>query len=192
MNEKDDRSWFEENEDVQAWIPYEEGDGIRFKYSSLYRTHGEKVRTFGSFSMRYEFPVPPDFIELVDDHVEGGFDGAYRVAMDGGNRIAWWKFFFADLTVVSDEMLEAIGRESYVDHVIAEHRSLFVSPEGTMRFVPFGKADRFGPSDEGSPGFLAFDRAGRVFFLAPNRDAPLQIAESFREMLIYAIFMHYG
>ncbi|BCX46996.1 hypothetical protein HAHE_09040 [Haloferula helveola] len=188
-------NWFFENAGVQAEVPFDFDTGIQFKYWSTYPNDVEKQRVLAAFSDRYGVSLPEDFKQLIGDVVEGGFDGTYQVAMDGENSIEWWRLLsFGDPAVAGAPQSEAGTDTYFAATILEENPSLFHGVDGSLLYVPFGRAYRFGPSDTGTSGFLAFDllTPGRIVWVATGSDAPVVIGESFRAMLEQSTFLHYG
>jgi hypothetical protein len=189
--------------------PFDPKGGIWFKHGRIYSDRDAQI---AEFEDAIGLKLPHDFLEIIGEYCEGGFDGHYRVYFKGGVEIQWHHLLLIKLAdevdVDQQEMLAnlfgakpelaafanqfaTVGRNSL--KLIRAKPKLFGKPGGLRRF-PFGEAYESRSPDEMTKGYLAFDatRDNLVVFVPEAGGEEREIARSFREMMLGSSFVFYG
>lgn len=187
------------DEDVPTETPFNLEQGIWFKYGRLYTDREGQIR---SFQNKCGFVLPADFLSLIGDYAEGGFDGWYQVKKNQLGSIVWKHLLLMRLPIRVDLEYEEMyaklpGREgstSIVLKLLEQKRSLFYSSNGELAFFPFGRATIFRPDDTGADGFLVFDLKSEnsVRYISEEDPKNVPIARSFSEMMAGSVFQFFG
>lgn len=189
--------------------PFDPAAGIWFKYGRVYLERDSQI---AAFEDAIGFNLPSDFLEMIGEYCEGGFDGHYRVYFKDGVEIQWHHLLLIKLAdevdVGQQEMLAkmfgakpelaafanqfaTVGHDSL--KLIRAKPKLFGKP-GDIRRFPFGEAHEFRSPEEMSRGYLAFDPShnNTVVFVPEVGGKEREIAGSFREMMLGSSFAFYG
>jgi hypothetical protein len=163
--------------------PFDPAGGIHLKYGRIYTSRDQQLAAFERLT---GFTLPPDFLEMIGEYCEGGFDGHYRVYFKDGVEVQWHHLLL---------MKEADESDTHGHDTVALLRTtpkLFNDAAGLALF-PFveGYVARGSTMDK---GYLAFDirRQCAIAFVSQSGSAPIYIAESFREMMLASCFVFYG
>lgn len=188
--------------------PFDPTAGIWFKHGRLYT---ERDAQIAAFEKATGFKLPLDFLEMIGEYCEGGFDGHYRVYFKDNVEIQWHHLLLMKLADECDvsmqdelaklmgakpELAELAGRFQTVGYdslkLISAKPQLFGKP-GNMSLFPFGEASEFHPPDDTTQGYLAFDvgHDNSIVFVAKDGKRR-EIAGSFREMMLGSSFVFYG
>jgi hypothetical protein len=175
-----------EDDDHFTESPFDTERGIAFKYGRSYMDSKQtKVR---DFEKQFKITLPTDFLDLIDDWCEGGFDGFYRVLNDAGMEVVWTHLM---LMKVRDE-------HDHPEHdpqvALDRYRSTFFR-NNVMKFFPFGEAffTRKGDEPARGDGFLVFDleNAYAVRFAGIN-SFNVAVAPTFSRMMKESTFLVFG
>jgi hypothetical protein len=192
-----------------AITPFDPKAGIWFKHGRVYSDRDSQI---AEFEDAIGFKLPNDFLEMIGEYCEGGFDGHYRVYFRNGVEVQWHHLLLIKLAdevdVEQQEMLAKLlaakpelaafaNHYATVGHdslkLIRAKPELFGTPGGIRRF-PFGEAYETDSSKEMTKGYLAFDakRDNMVVFMPETGGEEKEIARSFREMMLGSSFVFYG
>lgn len=177
-----------EDEDFVS-IPFDPAEGIHFKYGTSYADPAVEQATFEA---HYGIRLPRDFVKMIGDWCEGGFDGWYRVIEGKFGRVVWHHLLLMKLAS-KEERADRMLAPRNIDHVLKKHAQLFRTPAGERIHFPFGEALVIESSRE-IEGYLAFDLRDSmaIVFLLSDGGEPRPIADTFGAMMSGATFEHFG
>ena len=143
--------------------PYDPARGLLFKHGRLYADRNKQVAAFERVT---GYKLPRDFLEMIGEYCEGGFDGYYRVYFKNGVEIQWHHLLLmkladaideshqdamAKLIAARPELAELADRFQAVGHdglkLIRAKPALFGKPGG-IRLFPFGDACELRSADD--------------------------------------------
>ncbi|HEY7117438.1 MAG TPA: hypothetical protein VH475_12695 [Tepidisphaeraceae bacterium] len=164
--------------------PFDPGAGIKFKYGRIYTDRDRQITEFQNAT---GYLLPSDFLEMIGEWCEGGFDGHYRVYFKDGVEVQWHHLLLMKL---ADEH-DMAGHDAL--KLIRAQPKLFGHPPD-LRLFPFGEACEFRSPVEMTKGYLAFNasQGNGVVFVAEGSGRQRDIADSFRAMLLGSDFVFYG
>jgi hypothetical protein len=164
--------------------PFDPNAGICFKYGRVYT---DRNRQIADFEKATGYRLPSDFLEMVREYCEGGFDGYYRVYFQNGVEIQWHHLLLMKLADDHD----TFGHDAL--KLIRARPELFGKP-GEIRMFPFGEACKLQSPNHLTKGHMAFDAShdNRVMFVPESGGKGTGIAGSFREMMLGSSFVFYG
>ena len=157
---------------------------VWFKYGRLY---ADRARQVEALERVVGFRMPANFLELLGNFCEGGFDGYYRVYRDEREDVIWRHLL---VMKVADEV---DGPQFDTIRLLRERVDLF-GEMGGLRLFPFGRASVWRSNQDGEEGYLAFDveRGNEVVFVTEDGKKRIKIAGNFAEMVKKAYFVHEG
>jgi hypothetical protein len=173
-------------------IPFDSSQGIAFKYGTNYSNAAQEI---AAFEQHHGIKLPADFVRMIGERCEGGFDGSYRVASGDFGRISWWTMLLMRLPDAVDRQTQA-GSEAgpmIIDDLLAKHPANFRDESGRLIRFPFGRA--CSGTEEGEvTGHLAFDLRDSmaVIFVPLDGRPPHRIAATFERMMFSAALEFYG
>ena len=188
------RGWDMTNQDAEdsdleyTETPFDPERGIWFKYGSVF---ADKEREIAEFEEKLGLSLPRDFVELIGEYCEGGFDGWYRVARGGYGTVVWQHLLLMRVSKPTD--VEYLSKKNVAAWTIYEYRHLFA--EGPLlRYFPFGEAACFRDDGSGDKGFLVFDRRDNdaVKYVSQAGPKVVPLARTFTEMMHNSFFQFFG
>lgn len=163
--------------------PFDPARGILFKYGRMFRDRDRQVE---EFERAIGAELPADFLELIGEYCEGGFDGFYRVYFQDGVEVGWTHLLLMKHPDEHD------SRKHDTLQLLRVKAKVFFDEQG-LAFLPFGEACI--PSDvTRNEGYLAFDvrNAGAVVYVPESGGPRIVVATSFREMMVRSQFVFFG
>lgn len=198
-SESDHDSWGDEE---GFWeTPFNLEDGIRFKFGMSFINREAEI---AKFEEHLGFALPADFLNMIDDWCEGGFDGWYKVKKVEFGTINWDHLLLMRLPIAVDyewdEDLKALpGMKGFATHIttrlLEQNPSLFYTTLELISYFPFGTAICYKPADKtGTSGYLVFDRENenKVRYVSNEEPRYLEIADTFSEMMANSVFESFG
>jgi hypothetical protein len=173
-------------------VPFDPSQGIAFKYGTNYSNAAQEI---AAFEQHHGIKLPADFVRMIGEWCEGGFDGSYRVASGDFGRISWWSMLLMRLPDAVDRKTQA-GSEAgpmISDDLLAKHPANFRDKSGKLIRFPFGRA--YCGADEGeAAGHLAFDLLDSmaIIFITLDGSPPRRIAATFEQMMLNSALEFYG
>lgn len=187
------------DDEVPTETPFDPKQGIWFKTGRLFMGRESQLK---SFDAHCAFSLPEDFLALIGDYAEGGFDGWYEVKKGEFGSIVWNHLLLMRLpTPIDFEIEEMLSKMPQLrDHtsmavkILERNRSLFYTSAGVLAYFPFGTACCFKSDRTDAEGFLVFDvrDSNCVRFISEKDPKSEFIARSFSEMMNGAVFQFYG
>lgn len=173
-------------------IPFDPSQGIAFKYGT---TFSNAAREIAAFEQHHGIKLPADFVRMIGEQCEGGFDGSYRVASGDVGRISWWSMLLMRLPDAVDRQTQA-GSEAapmIIGDLLAKHPPNFSDESGKLIRLPFGRA-HCGTDEGEAAGHLAFDLLDSmaIIFVPLDGSPPRSIATTFERMMFNAALEFYG
>lgn len=170
--------------------PFNRSKGIYFKYGTWW---SGKEREVERFNAHWGVVIPQDFLELIGEYCEAGFDGLYKVKKHKKAFIFWSHLLLMKVKGRGDEPGYDIAR-------IAKEHSFLLSGK-KLKYLPFGEAfigsilDHFTKqASDIDSGFLVFDPANgyEVRFLGKSGKQDLWVASTFSKMMAGASYVSWG
>jgi len=164
--------------------PFDPDSGIWFKYGRVYQDRDNQI---AEFERETKFKLPPDFLNLIGEYCEGGFDGWYRGHFKDNVEVLWRHL------LLMKHPDDVDPEEHDTIRLLCEKPMLFYCNE-ILSLFPFGEAYAHFTRDQSSDGYLAFDvsRANAVVYVSEEHDQKIDIAKSFRDMMLDSQFVFYG
>jgi hypothetical protein len=186
--------------DERTITPFDPERGLRFKVGRIYLDQEREVR---EFEERLGFKLPEDFLGMIGEYCAGGPDGDYRVYCEDGVDIVWSELLLVKVADAAyrrylEELQELMGTGARLPNcdtiAIIEGSPGDFGRLGALRLFPFGRADLWRTPEDYTRGYLAFDvaRGTRVVFVSVDGSCRIEIARSFREMMVGASVLFYG
>jgi hypothetical protein len=173
-------------------IPFDPSQGIAFKYGMIFSDPAQEIATF---EKHHGVKLPPDFIRMIGEWCEGGFDGSYRVAAGDFGRIVWWSMLLMKLpdSAARKSLADSGAGPAIIDDLLAKHSANFRDESGRLIRFPFGRA-YCGTDESEAAGHLAFDLRDSmaIIFVPLDGSPPHRIAATFERMMFSAALEFYG
>lgn len=168
-------------------IPFNPEEGVLFRFGRIFL---ERIHQINAFQEAINYQLPKDFLEMVREYCEGGFDGYYSVHFENELEVMWVHLLLIKLADEHD------GFEHDALRLIHEKPNLFGNI-GSLKLFPFGEVwivDRSTTYDDAGSGYLAFDleQSDAVVCLSETGDIRIDIATSFRQMMLNSNFVFMG
>lgn len=179
---------------IASETPFDAEQGIWFKYG---RTYLDRKRQLKEFENKIGFKLPKDFLGLIGEYCEGGFDGWYRVKKGPFGRIVWSHLLLMKSPDLVDQQMDSDpGKHghTYITASLLKNEATTFYDGANLRYFPFGAASCFQSIDSCIEGHLAFDvkNERRVVFIAKEDPKLVPIADTFSEMMKEAVFEGFG
>ena len=173
-------------------IPFDPSQGIAFKYGTNYSNPAQEI---AAFEKHHGITLPADFVRMIGNWCEGGFDGSYRVATGDFGRVVWWSMLLMKLPdeIARETQAESEAGPMIIEDLIAKHRANFTDESGKLILFPFGRA-YCGTDESEVAGHLAFDLQDSmaILFIPLNGGPTRRIAATFEQMMHRAALEFHG
>jgi hypothetical protein len=173
-------------------IPFDPSQGIAFKYGTNYSNAAQEI---AAFEKHHGITLPADFVRMIGNWCEGGFDGSYRVATGDFGRVVWWSMLLMKLPdeIARETQAESEAGPMIIEDLIAKHRANFTDESGKLILFPFGRA-YCGTDESEVAGHLAFDLQDSmaILFIPLNGGPTRRIAATFEQMMHRAALEFHG
>lgn len=185
---------FDQDDCIPTETPFDPKQGIWFKYGRLYQDAKTQI---ADFEGHLDVKLPEDFLGLIGENCEGGFDGWYQVMKDDAGSLIWTHLLLMKLPDLVDEKRDGISGQEECSHIttriLDSKRELFFKKD-RLALMPFGTASRIHPEGTGTDGFLAFDinNGSRIVFVHRADIDPVFVSESFSTMMTASVFQFFG
>ena len=167
--------------------PFDPDLGLAFKVGRSFGLDN-KDSEIKNFEKNFGIILPADFVSLIGDWCEGGFDGFYRVAKERNFHIVWSHLLQMKL---SDHPIDP---SHHPNLSLKRYPTTFFS-NNKLVYFPFGEACYWSDNsnEDHSEGFLAFDllNQNKIRYLdTQNRN--ILIADSFSAMVMQSTLLQFG
>ncbi len=167
-------------------IPFDPEEGLLFRIGRIF---GDRIHQINAFKEAVDYQLPTNFLEMLGEYCEGGFDGYYSVHYENDVEVMLVHLLLIKLADEHDRP------EHDVIRLIHEKPNLF-GTIGSLKLFPFGEAwivDRATDYDDARVGYLTFDveQDNAVVCLSESGDIRINIATSFRQMMLDSKFVFF-
>ena len=169
---------------------------LKFSGGWCFKDAGQEL---AAFQRHYGISLPSTFVDRVWPYAEGLLSTTRKVGY-AAERSVWWMTLLklrlpkdcdweAYHTAVEHQKMAPIPQPVFHDLIsvyLEQLRDKFFDADGSLRFMPFGRAHRFMPKPETfEEGFLCFEVSGSysIWYLPATKMEAHRLAESFDAMM---------